>query len=442
LYCERHGRWPQRASGLVEDAPRETWLGVDTALRSGRRGLPGGSSLARLIREHRTASLTTLLDERMNAEEPDTFRKQRPPVLDVEQLLAWADAHHERTGQWPTGNSGPILGAAREKWSGVDRALLRGYRGLPGGSSLARLLAHHRGVRNRMDLPNFTVDQILAWADAHHARTGEWPTHQSGPIPESPGDTWAAVRGALNSGARGLPGGSSLARLLTEQRGVRNRHGLSALTEDQVLAWADAYFERAGRWPTLYSGPVDSAPGETWNGVDKALRRGRRGLPANSSLAQLLAVRRGARNQRDLPALTAEQILAWADVYHERTVQWPLTTSGPIEGTPGETWSTVNSGLMHGGRGLAGGTSLPRFLAEHRGVRNRKDLPDLSLGQILAWADAHFASHGRWPHTLSGALEGAPGETWLRVDTALRVGYRGLPGRSSLHRLLREHRQE
>ncbi len=34
-----------------------------------------------------------------------------------------------------------------------------------------------------------------------------------------PGETWAA----LDQGAHGLPGGSSLARLLEEHRGVRNK---------------------------------------------------------------------------------------------------------------------------------------------------------------------------------------------------------------------------
>ena len=40
---------------------------------------------------------------------------------------------------------------------------------MPGGSSLPRLLAAHRGVRNRKQLPRLTERQIVRWARAHRA---------------------------------------------------------------------------------------------------------------------------------------------------------------------------------------------------------------------------------------------------------------------------------
>jgi hypothetical protein len=75
--------------------------------------------------------------------------------LSIKQILAWADAHHRQHGQWPSARSGAIEGG--ETWKGVDVALRRGSRGLPAGSTLARLLAKHRGVRNRSALPTLTV---------------------------------------------------------------------------------------------------------------------------------------------------------------------------------------------------------------------------------------------------------------------------------------------
>jgi hypothetical protein len=159
--------------------------------------------------------------------------------------------------------------------------------------SLARLLAEHRGVRNRKGLPRYTVKQILAWADAHRSRTGKWPQLTSGPIPETPGETWAAVATALRNGQRGLPGGSSLPELLSKHRRVRNRMALPRHTIKQILQWADAYRQRTGHWPTAESGPVRGAPGETWNGIDRALRNGNRGLRGGSSLARLLTRYRG-----------------------------------------------------------------------------------------------------------------------------------------------------
>jgi hypothetical protein len=136
------------------------------------------------------------------------------PPLTVAQILAWADGHQARTGRWPTLNSGPVAGAAGPTWRIVNAALEQGLRGLPGGSSLARLLGERRGRRNQAALPRLTAEGILAWADAHRARTGRWPGVLSGPIPEAPGENWRAVNLALHRGSRGLPGGGSLARLL------------------------------------------------------------------------------------------------------------------------------------------------------------------------------------------------------------------------------------
>jgi hypothetical protein len=65
-------------------------------------------------------------------------------------------------------------------------------------------------VGNRARLPRITAKKILAWADAHHRRTGRGPSCESGPILDAPGETWLAVQMALVQGLRGLRGGSSL----------------------------------------------------------------------------------------------------------------------------------------------------------------------------------------------------------------------------------------
>ncbi|HEV3005320.1 MAG TPA: hypothetical protein VGX78_12715, partial [Pirellulales bacterium] len=172
---------------------------------------------------------------------PQRLRTTRKPPLSLTQILAWADAHFERTGHWPGQDSGLVGDAFDTRWKAIDKALREGLRGLPGGASLAKLLAERRGVRNRGALPHFTEAKILEWTDAHHLRTGEWPKVQSGPIADAPGETWLAVDSALRAGKRGLEGGSSLAQVLTERRGVRNEMGLPPLATEQVLAWADDF---------------------------------------------------------------------------------------------------------------------------------------------------------------------------------------------------------
>jgi hypothetical protein len=136
--------------------------------------------------------------------------------LNVPQILAWADAHHGRTGKWPKIMSGPVSEATHENWEKIDTALRNGGRGLSGGLSLRKLLAEQRGFR-----PHLAIEQILAWADAHRARKGKRPSVCSGAVLEVPGETWQKIDKALRQGLRGLPGGSSLAKLLDEQRGPR-----------------------------------------------------------------------------------------------------------------------------------------------------------------------------------------------------------------------------
>jgi hypothetical protein len=112
--------------------------------------------------------------------------------------------------------SGAIAGAPGETWQAVEDALRNGLRGLPGGSSLAKLLLQRRGVRSIVSLPRLKLGDIRRWARAHRERSGKWPTTTSGPIPEAPGENWRAVNLALYNGHRGLPGGSSLAKLLKQ----------------------------------------------------------------------------------------------------------------------------------------------------------------------------------------------------------------------------------
>jgi hypothetical protein len=245
-------------------------------------------------------------------------------------------------------------------------ALLQGLRGLPGGSSLAQLLAEKRTVRNIQDSPPFMIDQVLKWADAHHSRTGKWPTERSGPLVEAPDETWKAIDRALQAGVRGLSGGSSLAKLLAEQRGRRHNLIVPPLTEDQILAWADAHRERTGMWPSRKSGNVLSAPDEKWQNIDAALRQGQRDLPGDSSLPKMLAEHRGVRNAGNPPELTEIQIFTWAVAHKARTGEWPRVKSGPIPEVPGERWGNMDNALRLGLRGLPGGSSLARLIQERR----------------------------------------------------------------------------
>src|SRR5262245_18247340 len=212
------------------------------------------------------------------------FRHRCRPELSEPQILAWCDAFHARTGRWPSQRSGVIPDALGETWARVDDALQQGLRGLQGGSSLARLLQAWRGVRNIGQLPPLKVKQITAWARAHRQRTGAWPHAHSGHVVGRNGENWGSIDNLLREGGRGFPGGSSLSSFLARHCGHRNPRDLPLLSEGQIWRWAQAHRRRTGDWPRVKSGAVRGAPGETWNGIDRALTRGRRGLAGGSSL--------------------------------------------------------------------------------------------------------------------------------------------------------------
>ena len=198
-YFAEHGEWPTCRSGPIAGT-NTTWSAIHDCLRRGYRGLPSRTSLAKFLAKHRGVQVG-----------------RRPPKLSVNQLLVWADAYFSAHRKWPTATSGPIPGT-RETWSAVIGAMHVGSRGFRRGFSLAQLLARRRGVRNAASLPPLKAERILEWARAHFKATGRWPTDRSGPVAESPGDTWCAVDQALSKGRRGLDGGFEPGATASEAR--------------------------------------------------------------------------------------------------------------------------------------------------------------------------------------------------------------------------------
>jgi hypothetical protein len=101
-------------------------------MKHGGRGLAGGLPLSRLLAQRRGKPA-----------------RREPTPLTAGLILGWADRHRERTGRWPSAASGPVQGAPGEVWRALDIDLRGGFRGLPGGDSLARLLERERGHTRR-----------------------------------------------------------------------------------------------------------------------------------------------------------------------------------------------------------------------------------------------------------------------------------------------------
>lgn len=370
----------------------------------------------------------------------------RWPELSEQLILALAEEYYTKFGRWPNTNSGKINPTSADSWRAINFCLKKGQRGLPGGSSLARLLNQGRGVPIYHDVTQLTYEQILCWADAHFKLNGAWPTEDSGPVADTAGETWRRIDSAIYAGSRGLTGGGSLARLLAEQRGKRHKYMLQDYDLDTINKWVLNHYLRLGRLPYVKDGPVAEAPSENWAMVDDAFKHARRGL-ANcgyNSLKEFLNARfpREDFGQRvyHRPKLTTKCVLEWADAYHERTGHWPKWSSGSIPEAPGETWSKINHELYRGNRGFGVKMSLAELLVKHRGLKPVRPGP-LTIEQILLWADSHRERTGDWPNQNDrDPLPEAPFETWRNICFALNQGQRGLPTGCTLPLLLLAHR--
>jgi hypothetical protein len=122
----RTGKWPIVMAGKIHRHPQETWAAINEALRHGRRGLPGGTTLSQLLIEQRGASYSPMVAN-----------------MNVKQILAWADDYHRLYRRWPTAKSGRVP-QAKMSWAHIDRRLRLGGQGLPGGNSLSNILATRR----------------------------------------------------------------------------------------------------------------------------------------------------------------------------------------------------------------------------------------------------------------------------------------------------------
>jgi hypothetical protein len=288
-----------------------------------------------------------------------------PPSLTLARILSWVDDHYKRSGKHPNAYAGLVMAPDAPlamNWRKIDNALRLGSFGMPGGHTLAGILYKYRGVRNKSNLPRLTDELVLSWADDHRARTGSWPTEDSGTVIESPGETWSGINMALSEGLRGLRGDRSLAKLIARRRRVRNKAAVPKLTIEKILRMADAFHKARGRWPKVTDRHVPGRRGESWSAINDALHQGKRGLVGGDSLAEVLRVHRGRRNKSNLPRLTEDTILRWAKEHMSRTGGWPTRESGPILDAQGETWKGVTMALVQGLRGLPGGSSLAKLL--------------------------------------------------------------------------------
>lgn len=298
--------------------------------------------------------------------------------------------------------------------------------------------------------PDLTEEMIVEAAKRYYAETGKWPTSHSGDasvyFPFS--ETWSAVDACLRNGCRGLTGHGSLAQLLSKCSFKRNHLNMSIMTEAQIIAAADKYFEKYGLYPTFKDKhaseffDVSDAP-KTWAGVQSLMRIGGRGLPGNNTLANLLDSSGRRISQRCRPMTEDDVINAMKKFYFDFD-RFPRQTDGDASKYFGrqETWSSVNQCLRKGLRGLTGGSSIYNIAERLSGIVSRNRCANLNILIILASVARYHLTHREMPRPSSGDASNyfhMNGESWRNIDTSLRQGLRGLKCGSSLVKIIAQH---
>jgi hypothetical protein len=142
----------------------------------------------------------------------------------------------------------PHQGALLKKMADAGKAETdRFAKGQAVEKDIADLLEHHRmkllelGAAPRL-LVRGELQQVLPLDNAALLDAAKPMLMNAEVVPDSVAKAARqdAIKSALVGGGRGLPGGSSLARLPAQRRGVRNQAALPALTVDWIVAWAKA----------------------------------------------------------------------------------------------------------------------------------------------------------------------------------------------------------
>lgn len=385
-----NGALPNHDSGTVTDPsarPGETWKAIDTALRNGTRGLPSNAP----------KSLAKFLDRE--------YSEQRKvnKLLTIELIRKHVEFHRAtNNGAFPTSQSGLIKSPEAppgDTWGAIDSALRLALRGIPADSpkSLAAFLDQEfpdeirgkafskpRSSRARSKL--LSQSTLRAYIDHYRVNNqGKFPKKNSGLVlhpSASPGDTWEAIDNALKRSLRGLSSDMPKSLVQFVQLEYQNEvvekdtsslfKNKSNLSISLIREYIDFYrANHDGLFPSRDSGTVlhPSAPmGETWKGVNEALKTRGRGLPADSpkSLAKLLDQeypeqradrifpKRGRKAVEN--SLSISRIKEYVDLYRaNHGGAFPSRESGAIlhpSAPSGETWKGVNEALKTKGRGL------------------------------------------------------------------------------------------
>jgi len=239
---------------------------------------------------------------------------------------------------------------------------------------------------------------------------------------------WNSVDYSLYVGQRGLPGKNSLAKLSKEYLGKKKY----ILSSETIVEWIKLFHDKYGEYPKFNDSRRIPEMDLSWCAIDASLKRGQNGLPGGDSVANMIYRYFGKKNIKNLHNLYIDEIVDWMILFEKEYGKYPTQQDNRVIKEMGEeTWKSINSSLLAGRRGLEK-SSLGKIKEKYFDVKNQKNLPKLSISQIIEWTTLFIKEFQCYPTRKDKRIiPEMKNETWSIIDTALEEGLRGLP-KSSL----------
>jgi len=386
------GRFPTMNDGLALFGLR--WGTIDTRLREGFQGLPGGTSLSKWLDE-------IYPDERFVSS------------LTSANMHAWVLAHRAaNSGTFPHIGSGTIAGAKRT-WQSVHEALRDRNLPFTKCKSLSEWLDDQFPLDRKKKATLITSDLLVDAVQAYRAENdGAFPFRESGKV-AGLNLTWTQLDNALRQG------GKSLAKWLQKRYPE-----YVEVSEQRLQVWVEEFASRNARQlPASRSGEILGTDW-SWLQVDRAFRSGAWRWTKADSLSDWLDTA-----YRDERILTPDAVRAWVTAHLAWRGSFPSKESEePVGQKSAWTWRRVDKAMLAGSFGWEEKCSLGAWLD-----RQYSDDRILSPRTLHAWVMTYVTIHQHYPtrHSLEPASLGAHWN-WFEVDKALRRESAGWQGRTTL----------
>lgn len=337
-----------KESKTITEQQNILWCTIDAALKNGRRSLPGGSSLTKLIIENFPGS------------KPRTRRGKYK--ITVEMLEKYIFEFFEQNQHYPNSVTQELISNEifGKSWKDIDVCLRNGkIIGLEEKSSLIKFTNDHFGDVNKASVGTLYVKNVVKYLTNFYNKYDYYPSAiENKEVTGGPTYlTWNKIHKALYHGYYGLPGGSSLAEVKEKYLGQINKNNLPPWTEEEVALAMYKFFCLYGYYPgSRERFAVPGYPDDSWIRLNLALQQGKRGFGKENkgnSLALVAEKYFRRRNQANLSKLDEQELLSNILEFYKENCYYPNNkTKLSVPNMPNENWATLSYALRYKTRGL------------------------------------------------------------------------------------------